>query len=525
MSAYYAAPGGAPSVATEQEQLAPVLVAFGGSAPQSRVTVLFRLLLVIPHAIVLYALGIAAEVVAIIGWFAALFTGRLPDFAADYLTGYLRWQTRVFGYENLLTDVYPPFTLEDADYPIRVAVRPGRLNRLAVLFRFFLLIPAMVVQAVVTFGAYTIGLFVTWLIMLISGRMPDALYQALAAILRYQTRISGFLYMLTSTYPWGLYGDAVAAGTVEFQAGYGASETPGEGGPQGYGYGQQAGYGQQPQREGQPEGGQPEGGQPEAGQPEAGQPEAGPQAAPKDQVVYGTEPEHGPQPAPEDQVVYGTRQEGEPQPGSGDQPGFGPEPGSGQLPAYGAYAQPEYEVPAAGAYGAATAGPAMAAWLLVLSAAAKRLVTTFIALGVLFIVGLVLILAFATSNVVTAAEANHQLRTDVIPAANAINNYPANVQQCGNSLPCVTNLDRSVAGALNTFAARVRGIDMPSDQASAQAATLAGSVTHVASIFSQLGGATSVTQYENIANASGLQQAVIQMNQDYINLGNTLSKG
>jgi len=235
MSAYYAAPGGAPSVATEQEQLAPVLVAFGGSAPQSRVTVLFRLLLVIPHAIVLYALGIAAEVVAIIGWFAALFTGRLPDFAADYLTGYLRWQTRVFGYENLLTDVYPPFTLEDADYPIRVAVRPGRLNRLAVLFRFFLLIPAMVVQAVVTFGAYTIGLFVTWLIMLISGRMPDALYQALAAILRYQTRISGFLYMLTSTYPWGLYGDAVAAGTAEFQAGYGAPETPGEGGPQGYG--------------------------------------------------------------------------------------------------------------------------------------------------------------------------------------------------------------------------------------------------------------------------------------------------
>src|SRR6516165_6627805 len=181
MSAYYATPGGTPSAVTEQEQLAPVLVAFAGPAAQSRVTVLFRLLLAIPHFIVLYALGIAAEVVAIIGWFAALFTGRLPDFAADYLTGYLRWQTRVFGYENLLTDVYPPFTLEDADYPIRVAVRPGRLNRLAVLFRLFLLIPVLIVQVVVSYGAFTIVQFVSWLIVLISGQMPDSLYQAMAA--------------------------------------------------------------------------------------------------------------------------------------------------------------------------------------------------------------------------------------------------------------------------------------------------------------------------------------------------------
>src|SRR6516162_5698430 len=116
MSAYYATPGGTSSAATEQEQLAPVLVAFGGPIPQSRVTVLFRLLLVIPHVIVLWALSVAAEVIVIIGWFAALFIGRLPAFAADYLTGFLRWQTRVYGYLTLLTHVYPPFTLEDADY-------------------------------------------------------------------------------------------------------------------------------------------------------------------------------------------------------------------------------------------------------------------------------------------------------------------------------------------------------------------------------------------------------------------------
>src|SRR6516162_6745584 len=197
MSAYYAAPGGAAAV-TSQEELAPVLVAFTGPAPQSRLTVLIRLLMVIPHFVVLWALAIAAYVVVIIGWFGALFTGRLPNFAADYLAGFVRWQTRVFGYAILLTDTYPPFTLEDAEYPIRVAVRPGRLNRLAVLFRFILLIPAWIVYAVVAYGAFTIIQFVSWLIVLISGRMPDSLYQAMAAALRYQVRVIGYAFMLTS---------------------------------------------------------------------------------------------------------------------------------------------------------------------------------------------------------------------------------------------------------------------------------------------------------------------------------------
>src|SRR5436190_13396106 len=200
MSAYYATGGQAP--ATGQSTLAPVLVGFAGSAPQSRVTVAFRIFMAIPQLIVLWLLGIAAMVVVFIGWFGALFTGRLPVFAADFLTGYLRWLSRVYAYLYLLTDVYPPFSLDDADYAVRVAVQPGRLNRLAVLFRFFLLIPCWIVQGVVTYGAATIFLFVTWLIVLFTGQMPDSIHQSLSAVLRYQLRTLGFALMLTSAYPW-----------------------------------------------------------------------------------------------------------------------------------------------------------------------------------------------------------------------------------------------------------------------------------------------------------------------------------
>src|SRR5262249_28318161 len=69
----------------------PVQVAVTGPEPQSRVTVLFRLLMVIPHIVVLFFLMIAAEVVAFLGWWGALFMGRLPNFAASYLTGVVRW--------------------------------------------------------------------------------------------------------------------------------------------------------------------------------------------------------------------------------------------------------------------------------------------------------------------------------------------------------------------------------------------------------------------------------------------------
>jgi hypothetical protein len=183
-----------------------ILTAFAGPRRQRRVTVLFRLLLVIPHYIVLYALGIAAEIVAIIGWFAALFTGRLPAGLADFLVGWLRWSTRVYAYAGLLTDQYPPFTLADADYPVRVSAAPGRLNRLAVLFRLILALPVAILTGILWSGFLVAGL-VIWLIVLITGTMPGPVYQAVAAVVRFGARFSGYFYLMSGTYPGGLFGD------------------------------------------------------------------------------------------------------------------------------------------------------------------------------------------------------------------------------------------------------------------------------------------------------------------------------
>jgi Domain of unknown function (DUF4389) len=211
-----------------------ILVAFAVPARQGRLTVLVRLILAIPHFIVLSALGVAAEVVLVICWFAALFTGRLPAGLAGFLAGYMRWTARVLGYVFLLTGRYPPFELADADYPVRIALAPGRLSRLTVALRIVLAIPAWFLATLLAYGLGTIGLLAAWLIVLVTGTMPGPLHAAIAAAVRYMTRFYGYLYLLTGTYPRGLFGDRPGPGRAEQAAG-----------PPGYpepGYGPSAGY-------------------------------------------------------------------------------------------------------------------------------------------------------------------------------------------------------------------------------------------------------------------------------------------
>src|SRR5207248_2480728 len=63
---------------------------------------LVKWLLVVPHLIVLFFVGIGAFFVLIYGFFAVLFTGRWPRGAFDYLVGTLRWTLRVIAYYHLM---------------------------------------------------------------------------------------------------------------------------------------------------------------------------------------------------------------------------------------------------------------------------------------------------------------------------------------------------------------------------------------------------------------------------------------
>jgi len=92
----------------------PYPITVGATYPEklSRLSTFFRLILVIPQCIVLYFIGIVAWILTFFAWWAILFTGKYPRSLFDFVAGYLRWSTRVSGYMSLLTDKYPPFSLQ-----------------------------------------------------------------------------------------------------------------------------------------------------------------------------------------------------------------------------------------------------------------------------------------------------------------------------------------------------------------------------------------------------------------------------
>jgi len=79
---------------------------------RDRLTVAFRIILAIPHLLIVWVLGVAWALSTLIAWFAILFTGRYPEPLYGFAVGVLRWNVRVEAYLLLLHDEYPPFSLE-----------------------------------------------------------------------------------------------------------------------------------------------------------------------------------------------------------------------------------------------------------------------------------------------------------------------------------------------------------------------------------------------------------------------------
>jgi hypothetical protein len=79
--------------------------------PRDRVTVGLRLILAIPHFIVLFFVLVAWGLTTIVAWFAILFTGNYPSGLYELGVGALRWRLRVESYVLLMVDEYPPFSL------------------------------------------------------------------------------------------------------------------------------------------------------------------------------------------------------------------------------------------------------------------------------------------------------------------------------------------------------------------------------------------------------------------------------
>jgi hypothetical protein len=193
---------------------------------QNRISIFLRWLLALPHFFVLGTIFYIACIGAIGGWFAALFTGRLPRGLQKFLTGYLRYAANVDAYSTLLTNKWPSINFEpQADSMVDVDISQVPLNRLAVLGRIVLAIPAYVVGTLFGFGVYPC-LFTMWVVGSVTGKVPRPLHQAVATILRFQFRLLAYMLLVTPLQPFsGVFGDVIeTAQAVDGGAELGSSD-------------------------------------------------------------------------------------------------------------------------------------------------------------------------------------------------------------------------------------------------------------------------------------------------------------
>jgi Domain of unknown function (DUF4389) len=169
---------------------------------------LVQWLLAIPHWLIVYVLAIVARLLAVISWFAILFTGRLPAGLANFQSMFLRYYLRTATYVGFLRAEYPPFGFttspaDPGDDPrVRVELVPQleNRNRLTTAFRLILAIPQLIVLAVLGIAVFVVAVIALFAV-LFTGRWPAGMRDFVLGVARWWLRVDAYLLLLTDDYP------------------------------------------------------------------------------------------------------------------------------------------------------------------------------------------------------------------------------------------------------------------------------------------------------------------------------------
>ena len=189
-------------------------------AGRNRLTTFFRLLLAIPHLILVGGVGFAfgarndnrsaggeggllgavAVFLAIVSWFTLVFAGTHIVGIRQFTNFYLRWRVRAISYLMLLEDPYPPFG--DAPYPasIEIVEPVGPRDRLGIALRLLYAIPHLIVLffVIIAWGFTTVA---AWFLILFTGAYPKALFDFGVGAMRWRLRVEAYMLLMVDAYP------------------------------------------------------------------------------------------------------------------------------------------------------------------------------------------------------------------------------------------------------------------------------------------------------------------------------------
>lgn len=169
---------------------------------RSRLTVLFRALIAVPHVVWLALWSVAALAAAVLSWLLTLVLGRTPSPLHRFLAAFLRYAIHVSAFFWLVANPFPGFVGREGRYPVDARIDPpAAQRRLVTAFRLPLALPALLVAGTLGVALAVVGLL-AWFAALATGRMPRPLRELGAFILGYTAQVDAYVLLLTDRYPY-----------------------------------------------------------------------------------------------------------------------------------------------------------------------------------------------------------------------------------------------------------------------------------------------------------------------------------
>jgi hypothetical protein len=195
----------------------------------NRLTTFFRVIWIIPIAIILGLVAGAGETVtntvfldqageviettretagglvsglAVATALMIIFCQRYPRWWFDFARELTRFEARVAAYAALLTDQYPS-TVEEQSVHLEIDYPDVEqdLNRWMPLVKWFLAIPHYIVLAVLGAVAAVV-VVIAWFVILFTGRYPRSLFDYVVGVARWSLRVQAYMFLLvTDQYP------------------------------------------------------------------------------------------------------------------------------------------------------------------------------------------------------------------------------------------------------------------------------------------------------------------------------------
>jgi uncharacterized protein DUF4389 len=186
--------------------------------PLNRLTTFFRLLTVIPIAIVLFAVSGGSSwatrdetyafsagvggILFLAPLLLIVFRQKYPRWWFDWNLNLARFENRVFSYLFLLRDEYPSTDEEQAvQLEFRYPDARNDLNRWLPLVKWLLAIPHYVVLFFLAIAAF-VCVVISWFAILFTGRYPRGFFDFVVGVMRWGNRVQGYAFVLiTDRYP------------------------------------------------------------------------------------------------------------------------------------------------------------------------------------------------------------------------------------------------------------------------------------------------------------------------------------